>query len=144
MKKNLIIAAVGVFLALLVAGCAKPIEAAKPAEPGGASSPAGAWVLTSWQDSSQVPVDKITLYIADGQISGKSACNQYTGAATIDDSSFVAGPLAVTRMACLDDAQTAAENTYLRLIAELTTWSIDDGQLVLSAGATETLRFKAG
>jgi len=147
-KKNLIIAAIGVFLAMLVAGCAVPLNEVKPAGPGGAGgagSPAGSWALTSWSDASAVPNDpnSITLVIADGRVSGKSACNQYMGPVTIDGNGFTVGDLASTMMACLDDTLASAESTYLHLLAEVDGWSVDGGELVLSSGGTETLRYKA-
>ena len=143
MKKNLIVAAVGVLLALLVAGCAAPLNEVRPAGPG-VASPGGSWVLTSWSDPSAVPTDpnSITLTIADGRVSGKSACNQYNGPVKIDGKGFSAGDMATTMMACFDDL-ASAENTYLRLLADVDAWSIDGGELVLSTNGVETLRYKA-
>jgi len=142
-KKNLITAAIGVVLALLVAGCAAPLNEVKPTGPGGAS-PGGSWVLTSWNDPSAVPGEpnSITLTIADGRVSGKAACNQYSGPVKIDGKGFSAGDMATTLMACFDDL-AAAENTYLSLLAGVDSWSIDGGELVLSTNGVETLRYKA-
>ena len=52
------------------------------------------------------------------------------------------GPLAATLMACEED-KSAAEAAYLPALEAVDAWAIEDGELVLSAGGEETLRFGA-
>ena len=137
--KKMIVAALGLLLTVLVAGCTSA-NAAGPVA--GAGAPVGGWVLEAWNDPSAVPNDGITLQLADGLVSGKAACNNYSGPVMMDNGNFSVGNLAVTRMACLDAGLAAAEDTYLRLLGEVTGWFSDGTSLVLTTNGAETLRFK--
>jgi len=102
----------------------------------------GSWTLVSWSDSAPLPDQPITLQIEDARVSGNSACNNYSGPLTSDDSAFHVGLLATTMMLCADDVNTA-ETTYQGLLTGANSWKISDGLLSLSKDGIEQLQFQA-
>jgi heat shock protein HslJ len=46
-------------------------------------------------------------------------------------------------MAC-EEAKTATESAFLPALEAADSWAVDGGELVLSSGGEETLRFSAG
>jgi heat shock protein HslJ len=95
---------------------------------------------TSWRlvdlnldQVSVLPETEITLDIDNGQISGSAGCNTYNGTVTGDEniaSAFTVCPLATTRMAC-DQATMQQEVTFLDLLAKVTNWRYNFGDLGL-------------
>ncbi len=73
------------------------------------------WVLTSWDGD---PARPVALDLdADGRLSGFSGCNRFTGSARLEGDRLVLdGPMATTRMACLDSAASAMEQRILALL----------------------------
>lgn len=114
-----------------------------PAPPADATSLQGtAWKLSAWSASSLDPADfTITAAFADGQISGRSAVNSYSGPCSAAPSgTFSVGALASTLMAG-DEQSMQAESLYHALLAQATAWRRSGSQLVLSAGAADLLIF---
>lgn len=76
-----------------------------------------AWRLEGWSvNSVSATAFPITAQFADGQISGVSAVNQYSGPYTANpDGSFLVGQLTSTLMAG-SDAANRAEMAYTRLL----------------------------
>jgi heat shock protein HslJ len=98
------------------------------------------WTLVDGLDA---PDDSVpTLTLADGSASGFGGCNTFTGGYELDGESITIGPLAATLMACEDD-KSAAEAAYLPALEAADSWAIEDGELVLSSGDEESLRFSA-
>ena len=103
------------------------------------------WRLSAWSVASlRADEFEITARFADGRVSGRSAVNTYTGAATIGPGNAIAfGPMASTRMAGPEPAMRA-EGIYLRLLGDARSWSIDDARLTLrDAGGNDRLVFMA-
>jgi len=99
------------------------------------------WKLTEWTLSSLNPVDfTITANFADGQISGSSGVNSYSGSCTVGPgNAFLAGPLAMTEMAGPEPAMRA-EAAYMTLIGQARSYKMADGRLTLyDAGGNESL-----
>lgn len=71
-------------------------------------------------------------FTEDGQVTGTTGCNSFTGGYTIDGSSISIGPLAATRAACATDVMTVQEAGYLGALDRAATWAIDDDMLTLS------------
>jgi heat shock protein HslJ len=68
----------------------------------------------------------------DGGITGSTGCNTFNGEVTIDGSELAFGPLATTRMACVDPAASEQEQAFLLAMEDVTGYTIDsDGRLVL-------------
>ena len=105
----------------------------------GASLEGTQWTLASGVDD--VPDDAVpTLMLDDGTASGLGGCNNFTGPYEVDGDSLTIGPLAATMMAC-EEPRMTVEATYLQALEAADAWSIDGGELVLSSGGDETLRF---
>ena len=91
---------------------------------------------------SDPPQDAIvTLEFADGQASGRAACNSYGGAYQAgDDGTLSFESFAVTEMAC-DEPLMALESAYLAALGQVTGFGVE-GNLVLTGGDVE-LSFSA-
>ena len=120
--------------ALALAGCAAP---------GAPSLEGSQWRLSEWTLSSLAASDfNITAAFANGQISGRSGVNTYSGPVTVGaDGSFAIGRLRSTLMAGTEPAMRA-ESAYLTLLGQARTWKIANGKLILyDAGGNESLIF---
>jgi heat shock protein HslJ len=122
-------------LALLLSGCAGM----------GARMESSSWRLVEWGATTQsLPATAITARFADGQVTGRSAVNTYSGRATLGPGVTMAiGPLATTRMAGPQPAMHA-ESTYLALLSGSKKFQVLDGRLTLRDGNDDvTLVFVA-
>lgn len=94
------------------------------------------WTLTTFVkgDVAESPVadTSITMRIDGDQLSGK-ACNSYGGTVTQDGSSFKVGPLRSTKMACPGDGVMEQEARYLALLQSVTSMTLDEAGLTLTA-----------
>lgn len=115
---------------------------------GGSTDPAdlsGTWVLDTGSIgtlSADAPDGvNVSVVFADGQASGSSGCNTFTGSYEAgDDGSLTFGPLASTMMAC-EEPQMAVETAYLGALDKVTSFVVD-GDLTLS-GDDLTLTYTA-
>ena len=100
------------------------------------------WVLTSLAvDGTMGPVPEgvtPTLRLEDGQVSGSTGCNSFSGSYTLDATSLTFGALATTAMACADPLG-AVEGPYLVALALVGGWSLTDGTLQLLDAAGQPL-----
>jgi heat shock protein HslJ/uncharacterized membrane protein len=70
----------------------------------------------------------------DGQVSGRSGCNRYSGGYTLTGEGLTIGPLATTRMACPPPGMET-EQQVLGLLGKVTRVTPgENGQMVLMAG----------
>jgi heat shock protein HslJ len=103
------------------------------------------WKLSGWTLSSLDPADfTITAQFSDGNISGSSGVNTYSGAVKLGPgAAFSAGPLASTEMAGPEDAMRA-ESAYMTLLGEAKSFKMAAGKLTLyDGGGNESLIFEA-
>lgn len=108
-------------------------------ESGGASLEGTQWTLAGGVDD--VPDDAVpTLMLDEGVASGSGGCNRFSGGYEVDGDSLTIGPLAGTMMAC-EEPKMTVESTYLAALEAADAWAIDGGELVLTSGGDETLRF---
>jgi heat shock protein HslJ len=92
------------------------------------------WVLTGLKrDEPLGQESEVTLLFADGQVSGKSACNRYSAGVEQGDapSALKIGPAMGTRMACPGGLMDV-EQQYLEALSQVTGFSFLAGQLVLN------------
>jgi len=112
-----------------------------------ASTPAGlsgtSWQVTMYNNGKEAVVgliaeSKVTLsFGADGQVSGKSGCNTYSGGYETSGDQLKIGPLASTRMFCEKPAGVMdQEQQYLTALQNAATYEI--------AGSTLTIRDAGG
>ncbi|WP_193142820.1 MULTISPECIES: META domain-containing protein [unclassified Meridianimarinicoccus] len=97
------------------------------------------WTIVSVNGSAAAGDPQIALG-ADGTIAGNTGCNSFTGSARFENTVLVVDtPLAVTRMACFDDALAMQEETILQLLQGETAFAHDPftGAFVLSRGETQ-------
>lgn len=135
-RAALLLALTGALLAV-VAGCGGDDESSS-----GPPLAGTAWTLQSGVDAPADAVPTLTL-TEDGQASGFGGCNSFGGGYELDGDSISFGPLASTQMAC-PEPQMATETAYYQALDAVDTWAVEDGQLVLSGGNEELLRFSAG
>lgn len=112
--------------------------------PDGSSLDGTRWRLTEWTLSSLDPADfTITLHFADGQISGSSGVNSYSGPYQAGPGdAFLVGQLAVTEMAGPEPAMRA-ESAYLTLLGQARSFKMAGGRLTLyDQGENESLLFE--
>ena len=89
---------------------------------GSAAAPAALvgtdWLLEELGGRGVIDRTQATLAFLDsGRVAGSATCNRFTGALVLDGERVVrVGPLAVTRRACLGEAQQQQEAAYLRAL----------------------------
>ena len=158
MKKKSItglIAIVAIAAILIFSGC---IEEKSPAPvstplPTATSTPTdislggNRWTLTSFivEDDVRSPISgtTITASFEDGKISGTAGCNHYFGSYTIVNG-IIIEDLAATEMACLEPVGIMQQETqYLDILRDVTTYTIEEKQLTLSAEDGRALVYQA-
>jgi heat shock protein HslJ len=121
-----------ILLAGLAAGCGGDTDTS---ELGGKH-----WVLASARDV-PLPLGVVpTAGFHEGVVRGYTGCNQYSASYSVDGDSLEVGELATTRMAC-EPPRDEVEKQYVRALGQVTTWSRDGDELVLSNGEGELLRY---
>ena len=94
------------------------------------------WTLTTFVmgdiAESLVADTSITMRIDGDQLTGK-ACNSYGGTVTQNGSSFRVGPLRSTKMACPGEGVMGQEARYLALLQSVTSMTLDEAGLTLTA-----------
>jgi heat shock protein HslJ len=100
------------------------------------------WQLTRLHDSGvvQVPPPRgahLLLEPESHRVSGSGGCNRLMGTYQIDGRALTLGPLATTRMACLEGGETETE--FLSALTRVTGWRIEARALALSDSAGKTL-----
>lgn len=99
------------------------------------------WTLVSGVDAPEDAVPTLTL--EEGLAGGFSGCNTYRGPYELDGDSISLGPLAGTLIGC-PGPEADTEAAYLAALEDVDAWAVDGGELVLSMGGDEVLRFSAG
>jgi heat shock protein HslJ len=122
-------------LALMaLAGCAITSRDATTELPG------TSWTLVDLDGEQPAgePPPSIT-FTDEGSVTGSTGCNTFNGEVTIDGSAITFGPLATTRMACVDPVAGEQEQAFLVAMDAVTGYTIDgEGRLVLEGGAPLT------
>ncbi|MGH9792791.1 MAG: META domain-containing protein, partial [Candidatus Acidiferrales bacterium] len=81
---------------------------------------------------------------AEGNLAtGFTGCNTFRGSFKLEGERLRLGPLASTRMACLDQSLARQEQEYLRALESADRAAVADGHLSLYAGARLLARFAA-
>ena len=125
---------------IVLAGCSSDRGA-----PDGSPLDGTQWKLTEWTLSSLDPADfTITLRFAEGQVSGNSGVNTYSGTYQAGpDDAFSVGQIAATEMAGPEPA-IRAESAYLTLLGQAASFKLTSRRLTLyDQGGNESLLFDA-
>ena len=127
-----------VLTAILLTGCAL-----------GASNAAGAeieereWFQASINGRELVMGTKITMTIADGQVSGSAGCNSYGGQVSLKGEAVSFKELYQTEMACMDAGVMEQEGAFLQTLAQVSGYQVAGERLKLkSAGGEVVLVFE--
>jgi heat shock protein HslJ len=95
--------------------------------------PGSAWEVTSLADEDPLDDHPITFeFDAEGNIAGDASCNRFGGTCTIEGNTIKIGPLRSTRRACEPEIMQQ-EQKFLALLSNVSAWSIEDDELVLTA-----------
>ena len=127
-------------LTLLLAGCTS--RTSTPASPAGLAGTR--WRLEKLGDQPAIPGVEATMeFPEEGKVAGRGSCNRFFGTVEISGESIKFGPLASTKMACLDDATSTQETRYLEALAAAERFSFDGPALLIhSRGGGAPLRFR--
>jgi heat shock protein HslJ len=105
---------------------------------------AGDWEVTALRIpnaiSSPVPGSTLTMSFKDGQVSGSSGCNTYSGSYTVNGDQLTFGPMATTRKACADQAVSDQETAFLAALEATASFSGTKSAVTLLA-ADGTITF---
>jgi heat shock protein HslJ len=141
--------ALAVSAALSGCGSGEPKTSSQPSPPAQIEAEKGATTVSlvgsDWHvadigghavvDSSQTSMT----FAAEGNVSGSTGCNHFTGTAKIEDDRVSFSPLATTRKACAGELATQ-EQTFLKAIESVHRFAIDEsGQLLLEGADGQTL-----
>lgn len=144
-RRRIVSALLLVALLFVMAGCSAPSDPEPEAPAADPTALEGVeWVLTG---TSVADVDSkvigITAAFKDGQISGFSGVNTYSGPYKAgEDGSFDAGPLASTLIAGPEPA-ASTEVAFLKLVDAADKFAAADGKLTLTIPSGDTLEFEA-
>ena len=70
----------------------------------------------------------------DGRVGGSGGCNRFSGEYTLEGDSLAIGPVASTRMACLEpEGVGQQESAYFAALARVASWSFREERLQLRA-----------
>lgn len=106
------------------------------------------WALTSLslngEDHTAPDNNAPTFQLSEGgQASGSTGCNTYQGTCTVKGQSIRFGPLASTKMACLEpEGRMALEQHFLLSLSQVTYFNMDGGVLTLHGPDGTALRFR--
>ena len=134
-------------LALLLTGCQSAGPGASPA-PSPLPLAGTSWNVSHVDGKPVTTSPAPTVDFSAGtpaQVSGTGGCNQYTGAFTQDGANLTVTNLAITSMACLDDAVATQEGSFTQALTAAATFTGDATGIVISdKTGTERLRLTPG
>ena len=105
--------------------------------------PGTSWKLEDLGGTPALPGVEVTLEFPEaGKTSGRASCNRFMGTVETSGSSIRFGPLAATKMACIDDAANAQEIRYLDALQKAERFAFEGSALLIySTGTERPLRF---
>lgn len=84
----------------------------------------------------------ITLNMQNGKASGFSGCNTFTSNYTLKDQSLKFDTFIASRRACVDDNLMALERKFLKAIATVDGYKLNNGNLLLTAQNAPVIEMK--
>jgi heat shock protein HslJ len=90
------------------------------------------WVLRDLAGSPALEKPQATLGFPEaGHAAGNGTCNQFNGSVSISGASIKFGPLAATRMACMENGIGDQENRYLQALGAATRYELRGEKLLI-------------
>lgn len=101
------------------------------------------WTLHDIAGTSTLANPKATLQFPEaGRVAGNGSCNRFTGSVEISGANLKFGPLASTRMACMENGVSDQEAHYLKALGAATRYALANGDLLIYCdGYEKPLRF---
>lgn len=82
----------------------------------------------------------LEIYVEEARVVGFSGCNSFQGGLdSIESSTLIFGPLAMTRKYCAETAEL--ESSYMMALEKVKSWEIKDNRLILFDREKEILEF---
>ncbi len=138
--------ALGLVLGLLSA-CADYTTTGVPQDSATATDVADPLAGTSWSlsdatlgSTEDIASLGITAAFADDAMAGRAPVNTYSASYSVDGSALHLGPVASTKMAGTAEAMQA-EQAYFDALATVTSFAVQDGQLLLMAADKQVLAY---
>lgn len=121
-------------LALLLTACAAPQQATPTGQ--GLELEGTSWVVTHIDGAATLASTQPTMTFTDGTVAGLASCNRYVADFTQSGGSIDLGEVAVTAMACADEAVNAQEAAFTGALGRVSQvrGSIEAAELVDSGG----------
>jgi heat shock protein HslJ len=135
------------FLVVTILALALAVAACSSSSSGGNLS-GTSWAMTGFEGLmgaglEDLPTSGVTLaFGSDGTVSGKGACNTFSGTYTTDGSALKIPPFASTMMACPGDLGTW-ETAYFTFITGNPNYSMNGDTLELSGASTKVTYTKS-
>ena len=127
-----------VLLALLLCGvCAcnsTHNNKAASSSSAGSSTSLGAseWVLRDLAGTPALASPQATLAFPEtGRVVGSGSCNRFTASIETSGAKLKFGPLASTRMACMDNGVGDQEDRYFKALGAATRYALENGDLLI-------------
>ncbi len=118
-----------------IRGCASTnqVKTGYPAVAAQGASLAGTeWVLRDIAGSPALEKPQATLTFPEaGHAAGNGSCNQFNGSVSISGASIKFGPLAATRMACMENDISEQEDRYLKALGAATRYELRGEKLLI-------------
>lgn len=100
------------------------------------------WQLESLDGEPPAGAAPLTLeFDAAGRISGSGGCNRFSASYTLEGDALRFGPIASTKMACLDEALMQQEMAYLAALADVSHYEQSADSLILFYAEKQQARF---
>lgn len=146
--KNILLITTGILASIFInTGCGSSQKITGATTQGSETLYQGEWKLTAVQGSVVPENSRASLAFTPAQvnrITGHTGCNRMNGSFERSGTNRIKfSPLAVTKMACVDNGIGAIENKFLDALAKADSWSISEGQLLLQNGNTVLAKLRA-
>jgi heat shock protein HslJ len=99
------------------------------------------WALVAISKHPPIEESQISILFEEGQVSGSSGCNRYSGGYKISGDKIVFDTMAMTEMACADSDLMDQETEYMDHLGNAQRFEIRDGQLLIYWSDHEALTF---
>jgi heat shock protein HslJ len=105
------------------------------------------WALTEFGGENFAPGSRTNTHVifrSNGKLSGYAFCNTMFSSYASEDGKLTIKPIGTTMRACVDPADNAREQAFLKALRDARSWRIDGGRLtLLDEAGTELARFAA-
>lgn len=111
---------------------------------GSANDLAGtAWMLVAFDGNSPIAGTQLTIEFEDGQASGNTGCNLFSGSYEVDGDEISFGALAWTERGCMEpEGVMQQEQSYMKLLGAAERYELEEGELRIFSESQGILTFR--